>query len=85
MALRSLAGFFLLALLAWIFSENRRRIPIRVVVTGLALQIGLALLLLRLPFFARIFAYLNNVVLALEASTRAGTSFVFGYVGSHFL
>jgi concentrative nucleoside transporter, CNT family len=33
------------------------------------------------PFFKRLFLLLNELVIALETATRAGTSFVFGYLG----
>ena len=48
---------------------------------GLALQIALALLLLKLPLFREAFLQLNRLVLALEAATAAGTGLVFGYLG----
>lgn len=48
---------------------------------GLALQILLAIILLKLPFFKDIFLSLNNVVASLNEATIAGTSFVFGYLG----
>ncbi len=51
------------------------------VVTGLTLQILLAILLLKLPFFKDIFLSLNKVVASLDEATTAGTSFVFGYLG----
>jgi CNT family concentrative nucleoside transporter len=70
-----------LALLAWLFSEKRRDVRIRILLTGLGLQICLALLLLKLPGAQQAFLWLNNAVQALEESTRAGTGFVFGYLG----
>jgi CNT family concentrative nucleoside transporter len=41
----------------------------------------LALVLLKVTFIRELFLGLNQVVLALEKSTIAGTSFVFGYIG----
>ena len=49
--------------------------------TGVIVQFGIAAVLLYVPFFKKFFLLLNNVVLALESATRAGTSFVFGYIG----
>jgi CNT family concentrative nucleoside transporter len=66
---------------AWLLSENRGAFPIRTVVVGFALQIAFALLLLKVPVARNILFSLNGVVDALAAATRAGTSFVFGYVG----
>ena len=41
----------------------------------------LALLLLKVPQIKVAFAWINDAVDAIAAATRAGTSFVFGYVG----
>ncbi len=68
-------------LLAWAVSENRRRFPLRVVAVGIAMQVGLALLLLKLALFRDVFIALNDLVAALLEATAAGTGFVFGYVG----
>jgi CNT family concentrative nucleoside transporter len=67
--------------LAWTVSENRAAFPWRVVLAGLTLQIGIALLLLKVPLARDILFSLNGVVDALTAATKAGTSFVFGYAG----
>jgi CNT family concentrative nucleoside transporter len=67
--------------LAWLFSENRRRLPWRIVLTGVALQLLLAVVLLKTPPLQRFFLALNDALLALERATQAGTTFVFGYLG----
>lgn len=77
-SLLGLAGF---PLLAWVVSERRTTVPWRVLTAGLALQFALAVLLLKLPAARPIFAWLGDGVMALQEATRAGTSFVFGYVG----
>ncbi|HUU81792.1 MAG TPA: nucleoside transporter C-terminal domain-containing protein [Acidobacteriota bacterium] len=78
---QSLIGFFSLCLVAWLFSENRKRINLRTIITGIGLQVVLALLLLKLPGSQVVFLWLNEAVKALEESTNAGTGFVFGYLG----
>ena len=78
---QSLTGLVVFLFLAWLISENRGRFPFKTAVIGIGAQLGLAFILLKFPFFTKIFFYLNEAVLALEASTRAGTSFVFGYIG----
>jgi CNT family concentrative nucleoside transporter len=78
---QSLFGLFALAFLAWILSEQRKRINFKAVLAGLGLQISLALLLLKVPGSQTFFLWLNRLVEALEESTRAGTGFVFGYLG----
>lgn len=79
--LQSLAGLSVILAAAWAFSENRRAFPYRTVVSGLALQFALALLLLKVPAARAALLSLNVIVNALTAATRTGTSFVFGYVG----
>ncbi|MGB7551940.1 MAG: Na+ dependent nucleoside transporter N-terminal domain-containing protein, partial [Chromatiaceae bacterium] len=70
-----------LFLLTWLFSENRRAVRYQPALVALALQFLIALLLLEIPLFRHFFLVLNELVTSLEAATRAGTSFVFGYVG----
>ena len=79
--LQSLLGIVVILLAAWLMSENRRAFPFRTVISGLALQIGLALLLLKVPVAREALFALNGVVTALTIATRAGTSFVFGVLG----
>ena len=80
-AAQSALGLIAFLLIAWGLSEQRSRVPWRTVLAGLALQIVMAAALLKLPFFKQMFLALNDAMLALEAATRAGTSFVFGYLG----
>jgi concentrative nucleoside transporter, CNT family len=79
--LRGLGGIAALLLIAWLLSENRRRIPLRIVLAGVVLQVVLALLLVKLPPVASALLLLNRVVDALQRATDAGTAFVFGYLG----
>ncbi len=53
----------------------------RVWLVAVGLQLVLALLLLKLPWFQGLFRAMNSGVLAIEAATTAGSSFVFGYLG----
>ena len=78
---QSLFGLVVLVGLAWVLSEDRRRPDWRLVGAGLALQFGLALLLLKVPLFNTFFSALNDLILALDEATKAGTAFVFGYLG----
>ena len=80
--LQSALGLIVLVSAAWALSENRRlAFSWRLVATALALQIGLAAVLLEIPPARNALYALNTVVDTLSAATRAGTSFVFGYVG----
>ncbi|MBU4100719.1 MAG: nucleoside:proton symporter [Proteobacteria bacterium] len=81
MIIQSIAGLVVFVILAWAMSENRKKVSIKTVATGLALQLLVGVVLLKLPFFRDFFLFLNRIVLSLEESTTAGTSFVFGYLG----
>ena len=81
MHFQGVAGLLVLTGFAWIISENRAKVNYRGVLAGIALQISIAALLLYVPAFRSVFLFLNRLVLSLEESTRAGTSFVFGYIG----
>jgi len=79
--MRGVLGIAVLLAIAWVLSEDRFRVPVRVVVAGVLLQIVVAIALLKLPLVARIFLLLNDAVEALQKATDAGTGFVFGYLG----
>jgi concentrative nucleoside transporter, CNT family len=79
--MRGLLGIATILALAWSISEDRFRVPWRVVAAGVLLQFGLALLFLKFPPTATAFLLLNRAVEALQKSTEAGTGFVFGYLG----
>lgn len=81
MRLQSLIGLLVLAGLAWLLSENRRRVQYKTVLIGLLAQVVLGLILLKGPLVKEAFLLLNRMVLGLEAATRSGTTFVFGYLG----
>ncbi|MFV2005841.1 MAG: NupC/NupG family nucleoside CNT transporter [Longimicrobiales bacterium] len=76
--LRSLLGLAVLGLLAWTMSVNRKLIPWRVVIWGVALQLIFAVFILKTPAGAFIFDGLNRGVLALLGFTVDGASFIFG-------
>ncbi len=79
--LQSALGVFAILAIAFTISENRRAVPWRPVITGLAVTFGLALLMLKVPQTAIAFGLINRAVDAIADATKAGTSFVFGYVG----
>ncbi|MEZ4600887.1 MAG: nucleoside transporter C-terminal domain-containing protein [Syntrophotaleaceae bacterium] len=78
---RSLAGLLGLLAVAWLLSENRRRIPVRTAGLGVLLQLGIALVLFKVPACRSFFLVLNEAILALDRAATAGTSLVFGFLG----
>ena len=81
MRFQGLLGIIVFLGIAWLISEKRRSVRYTIILTGVLFQFGIAGILLYVPLFKRVFLLLNNVVLSLEAATKAGTSFVFGYIG----
>lgn len=79
--LQSGLGLSAFILIAWVLSENRRAVRPRLILAGIGLQLGLALVLLKIPIFTELFLLLNRAVEILESATRDGTTFSFGYLG----
>ena len=79
--LQSAFGILALLAIAWACGENRRAVSPRHAVIGLAVTLVTAVVLLKLPVVARAFGAINNAVGTISAASRAGSSFVFGYVG----
>ena len=78
---QSALGLAAFAAIAWAISEDRRQASLRVALAGVALQLAIAALLLHMPGSRAVFAGINEGVLAINEATKAGTSFVFGYLG----
>ncbi len=79
--IQGITGIVTLLAVAWLMSENRRIIHWRIILAGVALQVAIALLMLKAPLFRELFLGLNAVVTAFQDATVAGTSFVFGPLG----
>ncbi|WP_339034434.1 nucleoside transporter C-terminal domain-containing protein [Bradyrhizobium symbiodeficiens] len=79
--LQSALGIFALLLLAFALAENRRAVSLRQAAIGLVATFATAILLMKVPVVARAFGAINDAVGAISAASRAGSSFVFGYVG----
>lgn len=79
--LQSAFGVFALLAIAWAFGENRRAVSLRQAAIGLAVTFLTAVALIKLPIVAHGFGVINDAVGAISSASRAGTSFVFGYLG----
>lgn len=78
---QAFAGLFGILAIAWLLSEDRGRVSGRQVAAGFAASFVTAIVFLKVPFVAQAFGLLNAPVEAVAAATRAGTAFVFGYLG----
>jgi concentrative nucleoside transporter, CNT family len=79
--LQSLLGILVLLAIEWSASENRRAVAWRHVAAALLATFVTAVVMLKMPGATRFFGALTDGVDAVATATRAGTSFVFGYLG----
>jgi concentrative nucleoside transporter, CNT family len=73
-----LIGIALIFAIAFLMSNNRKAINYRLVLTGLAIQIALAVFILKVPVGQHIFAWLGAAVTKVLNFSQAGANFVFG-------
>ena len=73
-----LVGIAVVFVLALALSENRRAIRLRTVLGALAIQAGLGLLVLYIPFGQSILLAITQAVQAVIDSAQAGMNFLFG-------
>src|SRR4051794_8150292 len=78
---QSAFGVLALLAIAWALGENRRAVSLRQTAVGLMVTVATALVLIKLPPVAKAFGVINDAVNTIAAASRAGTSFVFGYLG----
>lgn len=74
----SFFGIFGLCALAWLFSENRRIIPWRVMISGIALQLILGALVFQLPVTRDALLWFSNLLDSVFAAAETGARFIFG-------
>jgi CNT family concentrative nucleoside transporter len=76
--LRGVIGVAVLLGIAWALSNNRRKIPWRVLAWGLGLQVGFALLILKTAPGETVFDFARRAAARLLSFSDAGASFLFG-------
>jgi CNT family concentrative nucleoside transporter len=64
--------------LAWLVSENRKRIHLRLIITGMLFQLIFALLILKTTMGRAVFDVLRRVVNGIIDCGNAGSTFLFG-------
>ncbi len=80
---RALIGLVMIVGVAWAISENRKAFPWKIVLGAVGLQFFFALLLFAVPPVRNTLFKANILVDGLENATRAGTGFVYGYIGDN--
>lgn len=78
---RGIVGIMFLILLTFVFSGNKKKIDWALVGKGLALQIIIALLVLKVPFIEGAFNVVSQKFVQLISYTDEGVNFLFGQFG----
>lgn len=73
-----LFGLSVLIGIAWLFSNNKRAVDWRLVLTGISLQIGFAALVLLVPGGREVFDMLGRGFVKILEFVTAGSTFIFG-------
>ncbi len=75
---QGLIGIVLILAIAWLASNNKKRINYRLVISGLLLQSLIALLILKVDAVKNVFQWLGNQMKHIETFAHYGASFVYG-------
>ena len=76
--LRGLLGIVILTLIAWVLSEKKKSIHWRLVLSGTALQLAIAFLVIKLPAVRNGFDVVSRFFIELLNFSREGATFLFG-------
>lgn len=79
--LRGVLGIAIMVLICYLFSINRSKINWKTVGVGLAMQLFLAIIIIKVPGVDRIFEYIANKFVDLLSYSTDGATFVFGDLG----
>lgn len=79
---RGVLGMFALIVIAFLFSSNKKAIDWKKVAIGLALQLLIAIGVLKVKFIQKIFEFIGGIFIEILEYTKAGSEFLFaGMVG----
>lgn len=81
--LRGLLGLGFLVGICFLFSNNRKAINWRLVLTGIALQITFAVLVLKVSLVKKLFELVGGFFVTILDFTKAGSTFVFGNLATN--
>lgn len=79
---QGLIGIVLILFIAFLFSNNKKRINYRLVLSGLALQLTIGILILKIPAVTSFFQILGKGMGKIEEFARQGAAFVYGGVAA---
>jgi concentrative nucleoside transporter, CNT family len=79
---QGLIGIVLILGIAWLVSNNKKKINYRLVISGLLLQVTLAVLVFKVPFINRFFQILGKGMEKIEGFARKGAEFVYSGIAT---
>jgi CNT family concentrative nucleoside transporter len=87
MSERMISGFglFFMLFLAWLFSNNKRKLDLRMIIGGIGLQFAFALFILKTTLGKTIFSYAQDGINHVVQLSDKGAAFIFGdHFTDHF-
>lgn len=79
---QGLIGIVLILAIAFLFSNNKKNINYRLVASGLALQLSIGFLVLKIPAVTSFFQMLGKGMGKIEQFSRQGAAFVYGGISA---
>jgi CNT family concentrative nucleoside transporter len=79
---QGLIGVALILGIAFLFSNNKKNINYRLVISGLALQLAIGILVLKIPAVTNFFQMLGKGMGKIEEFSRQGAAFVYGGISA---
>ena len=75
---RGLLGLLSLIFIAYLFSNNRKKIKWKKVAVGITLQLTIAICVLKVDFLMNIFQFIGKIFIKILSFTETGSAFLFG-------
>lgn len=79
---QGLIGIVCILFIAFLFSNNKKRINYRLVISGLILQLSIGFLILKIPGITRFFQMIGRGMGKIEEFARQGAAFVYGGIAA---
>jgi CNT family concentrative nucleoside transporter len=79
---QGIIGILIILMIAYIFSNNKKRINYRLVVSGLIMQTTIGILILKIPVVTSFFQFLGRGMGKIEEFARQGAAFVYGGIAA---
>jgi len=78
-----LIGIALILGIAFLFSNNRRKINPRVIISGILLQTLIGFLVFKVPLINKFFTFVGKGMEKIEGFAKQGANFVYGGIGAY--